>query len=116
MTLILRLLKKEFPRLEEQKSQAREPTINFNELIHSGVLPIGTELIWTRRVQRETHTATVAYNAIKTADGKLHKSPSGAARHVNNGKPVDGWKVWKIKETGVLIDTLRTKNDESLGN
>lgn len=90
--------------------------MTLNELIKSGVLPIGTELIWKRRVQGETHTATVAHNAIRTADGKLHKSPSGAARHLNNGKPVDGWKVWKIKETGLLIDSFRTKDGESSGN
>jgi hypothetical protein len=76
--------------------------MTLNELIRSGVLPIGTELIWKR--------------AIRTSDGKLHKSPSGAARHLNNGKPVDGWKVWRIKESGILIDTLRIKDLESSGN
>lgn len=89
--------------------------MNFSELIKSGVIPIGTELIWKRRIQGETHTATVANNAIRTEDGKLHKTPSGAARHLNNGKPVDGWKVWKIKESGILIDTLRIKKGESSG-
>jgi Restriction Enzyme Adenine Methylase Associated len=89
--------------------------MTFNELVKSGVLTIGTELVWKRRIQGETHTATVAQGAIRTADGKLHKSPSGAARHLNNGKPVDGWKVWKIKESGVSIDSFRLKPGESLG-
>jgi hypothetical protein len=89
--------------------------MNFSELIKSGVIPIGTVLIWKRRVQGETHTATVANIAIRTEDGILHKTPSGAARHLNNGKPVDGWKVWKIKESGILIDTLRIKEGESSG-
>jgi hypothetical protein len=86
--------------------------MTISDLIKSGVLPIGTELIWRRRVQGQTHTATIAHNAIRTADGKLHKSPSGAARHLNNGKPVDGWKVWKIRESGMLIDALRVKPGE----
>jgi len=86
--------------------------MNFSELIKSGVISIGTELVWKRRVQGETHLATVAHNAIRTSDGKLHKTPSGAARHLNKGKPVDGWKVWRIKESGILIDTLRIKNGE----
>jgi hypothetical protein len=90
--------------------------MTLNELIRSGVLPIGTELIWKRRIQGETHTSIVTHGAIRTSDGKLHKSPSGAARHLNNGKPVDGWKVWRIKESGILIDTLRIKDLESSGN
>jgi len=90
--------------------------MTLNELIKSGVLPIGTELIWKRRIQGKIHTATVVRNAIQTSDGKLHKSPSGAARHLNSGKPVDGWKVWKMKDSGLLIDTFRTKDGESSEN
>jgi hypothetical protein len=89
--------------------------MTFNELVKSGAIPVGTELVWKRRIQGETHTATVAQGAIRTADGKVHKSPSGAARHLNNGKPVDGWKVWKIKESGLLIDTFRQKPSEGSG-
>ena len=89
--------------------------MNFNELVKLGSIPNGTELVWKRRVQGETHTATVVFGAIRTADGELHKSPSGAARHLNNGKPVDGWKVWKIKQSGLLIDTFRLKPGEGSG-
>ena len=89
--------------------------MGFNELVKSGAIPIGTELVWKRRIQGETHTAIVLDGTIRTTDGKLHKSPSGAARHLNNGKPVDGWKVWKIRESGILIDTFRMKPTDSFG-
>lgn len=89
--------------------------MNFSELVKSGAIPNGTVLVWQRRVQGKTHTAIVSLNAIRTVDGKLHKSPSGAARHVNNGKPVDGWKVWKIEQSGLLIDTIRLKPREGSG-
>ena len=81
--------------------------MNFRDLVESGKLPVGTELVWKRKLQGDTHTAIVEHESIRTSDGKLHKTPSGAARHLNNGKPVDGWKVWKIKSSGLLIDTLR---------
>jgi hypothetical protein len=84
--------------------------MTFNELVKSGAIPIGTELVWKRKVLGETHTATVAHVAIRTADGKLHKSPSGAARHLNNGKPVDGWLAWKLKSTGDSLASLRSKS------
>lgn len=81
--------------------------MNFRDLVKSGKLPVGTELVWRRKLQGDTHTAIVEHEYIRTSDGKLHKTPSGAARHLNKGKPVDGWKVWKIKSSGLLIDTLR---------
>ena len=84
--------------------------MTFHELVKSGAIAIGTELFWKRRGLGETHTAIVVEGAIRTVDGKLHKSPSGAARYLNNGKPVDGWKVWKIKESGLLIDDFRNKH------
>ena len=81
--------------------------MTFKELVRAGIIPNGTELIWKRRVQGDVHSAKVSNECIQTSDGKLHKTPSGAARHLNNGKPIDGWKVWKIKSTGELIDRCR---------
>ena len=46
---------------------------------------------------------------LKTADGELHKTPSGAAKHLNGSKPVDGWLAWKTKATGVSLAELRSK-------
>jgi len=83
--------------------------MTFKELVRAGIIPNGTELIWKRRVQGDVHTAKVSNDSIQTSDGKLHRTPSGAARHLNNGKPIDGWKVWKIKSTGELIDLFRSK-------
>ena len=62
------------------------------DLIKSGALQVGQELIWNRRVAKEIHLATVNQDgSITTADGVKHKSPSGAAKHLNGNKPVDGW-------------------------
>jgi hypothetical protein len=30
-----------------------------------------------------------------------------AAKHLNGNKPVDGWLVWKIKNTGQSLASLR---------
>ena len=63
--------------------------MTFKELVRAGIIPNGTELIWKRRVQGDVHTAKVSNDSIQTSDGKLHRTPSGAARHLNNGKPID---------------------------
>ena len=78
------------------------------DLIKSGLLQPGQELIWNRRVAKQVHLATVNQDgSITTADGVKHKTPSGAAKHLNGNKPVDGWLAWKIKSTGDSLASLR---------
>jgi len=80
------------------------------DLVKSGSLVAGEELIWNRRVAKETHLATVNQDgSITTADGIKHKTPSGAAKHLNGNKPVDGWLAWKVKSSLVSLAELRAK-------
>lgn len=77
-------------------------------LITKGLLNNGQVLMWKRRVLNSTFTAVVQSDgSLKTEDGKLHKSPSGAAKHLNGGKPVDGWMAWKVKDSGRSLADLR---------
>lgn len=83
---------------------------NIGDLLKSGTIALGEEIVWTRRVQGLTHHAVIVEGAkIKTQDGKLHKTPSGAAKHLNSGKPVDGWLAWKLKKNGVSLSELRNQ-------
>jgi hypothetical protein len=78
------------------------------DLVKQGSLTIGQELIWNRRVAKQIHLATVNQDgSITTADGVKHRTPSGAAKHLNGNKPVDGWLAWKIKSTGASLASLR---------
>ena len=80
------------------------------DLLKSGALTSGQELIWNRRVAKQIHIATInSDGSITTADGKKHKTPSGAAKHLNGGKPVDGWLAWKVKSNSVSLAELRSK-------
>ena len=80
---------------------------SIKDLVIAGKLSEGTELYWKRNREGSVHIAVIENGHIKTADGKLHKSPSGAAKHLNGNKPIDGWKCWRIKATKKLIDELR---------
>lgn len=81
------------------------------DLVKKGSLAAGQELIWNRRVAKQIHVATVNQDgSMTTADGVKHKTPSGAAKHLNGNKPVDGWLAWKIKSTGVSLASLRDAN------
>jgi hypothetical protein len=78
------------------------------DLVKRGSLTAGQELIWNRRVAKQIHLATVNQDgSITTADGVKHRTPSGAAKHLNGNKPVDGWLAWKIKSTGASLASLR---------
>ena len=78
------------------------------DLVKSGALKAGQELIWNRRVAKQIHIATInSDGSITTSDGVKHKTPSGAAKHLNGGKPVDGWLAWKVKDSGESLARLR---------
>ena len=82
---------------------------SIKSLVASGKLENGDKLFWKRKREGSIHRAVIELGMIKTADGKSHKSPSGAARHLNGNKPIDGWKCWRLTTNNLLIDELRTK-------
>lgn len=82
--------------------------MNLNELIALRILKIGEELIWNRKSKGIFHIAYIVEGGkMRTADGILHKTPSGAARHLNNNMPVNGWIVWKLKSSRKSLGSLR---------
>ena len=82
--------------------------MNLNDLVELKILKVGDEIIWSRRSSGTFHIAyIVAGGKVRTADGILHKTPSGAARHLNNNRPVNGWVVWKLKSSRKSLDSFR---------
>lgn len=87
-----------------------EEVVSIKDLIRAGLIQGGETLVWRRKVQGTIHEARLLDDGvIQTDDGKRHKTPSGAARHFNNEKPVDGWIAWRVKSTGELLSSLREK-------
>ena len=81
--------------------------MDLGALITLGKIRVGEELVWPRRGLGVKHAAKVlAGGRIQTADGVVHKSPSGAAKHLNENKPVDGWLAWKLP-SGKPLGSLR---------
>lgn len=79
-------------------------------LVKAGVVTPGEEIFWKRRSLNETFIAVIQSDGtILTEDGKKHKTPSGAAKHLNGNKPVDGWLAWKLKRNGVPLSELRNQ-------
>jgi len=81
--------------------------MSVKELLKLGKLREGEDLHWNRRSLKVHHRARVlAGGVIQTADGVVHKTPSGAAKHLNDNKPVDGWLAWKLPN-GKPLGSLR---------
>ena len=81
---------------------------NLVDLMNAGLINAGEELIWKRRAEKQAHHAVVNLDgSISTSDGIKHWTPSGAARHLNGGRPVDGWLTWKLIRTGKSLSSLR---------
>jgi hypothetical protein len=81
-------------------------------LLAQGLLKPGQEIVYFRRSLDLKHRARVQTDGnIVTEDGKVHKSPSGTAKHFS-GKPIDGWNAWKIAGTKVSLADLRAQITE----
>jgi hypothetical protein len=82
------------------------------DLISKGLLKAGENLVWYRRSLNQTYGARVqADGTIVTEDGKIHKTPSGAAKHFSK-KPIDGWNTWKVASTKASLADLRSQLPE----
>lgn len=80
------------------------------DLIAEGLLKAGDTLFWEQKQRKAFHRAEVtAQGLLKTQDGALHKTPSGAAKHLNGQKPIDGWHAWKTEKNKEKLSELRSR-------
>ena len=81
--------------------------MSLDQLIRLGKISVGEQLTWQRRSLGVKHQAQVISGGkIQTADGAVHRTPSGAAKYLNGNKPVDGWLAWKLSN-GKPLASLR---------
>jgi hypothetical protein len=82
---------------------------SMKQLLTLGSVSAGDKLSWSRRVLNNAHEAVINQDGtISTSDGKQHKTPSGAAKHLNQNKPVDGWLAWRHVKSGKKLTELRS--------
>jgi hypothetical protein len=69
--------------------------VNLKELVANGIIPVGTKICMTKK-GKTINAEILKDGSVQTSDGEIYKSPSGAARAHNEGKPIDGWIAWKL--------------------
>lgn len=81
---------------------------SLKELQKLGLLLEGDILIWKRKSVAHNHEAAIGKNGtIVLSNGKVFSSPSAAAKELNGGVSVNGWKAWRLKSTGKYLAELR---------
>ena len=78
----------------------------LRDLVRDGALPVGTELIHPGR-QHPDQRAVVVGDGIEF-QGKVYDSPSGAARAATGTTAENGWRFWRLRDSGQLLGDLRT--------
>ncbi|SFO04631.1 hypothetical protein [Amycolatopsis rubida] len=75
-------------------------------LVAAGIVQVGDELRYFRRLKGEVHTARVlADGQLQLADGSRHRTPSAAIRAACNGKISEGWRTWRrVKDDRTLLE------------
>ena len=77
------------------------------DLIKSGGLPLGTELVHPARIHAERAVeARIVPGGIDVA-GSVFASPSGAARAVAKTKAENGWTWWRVRSDGRTLAEWR---------
>ena len=94
------------------------PMLSLKDLLEAGLLSEGESLIWNKLSSPTPFEATLlADGRIETKDGKIHTSPSTAAKHVNSGISTNGWRVWKVSSKKKSLSEIReflTKTDKPI--
>jgi len=79
----------------------------LNDLISAGHIHPGEKIEWHRPRLNLLQEAEITQSGlIRTIDGAIHKTPSGAARHYYQ-KPIDGWSAWKLIRNGESLAQIR---------
>lgn len=84
---------------------------SLQDLIRADKIQVGDKLVWSRKNGSGIHVAQVELKGhVKTQDGKIHKSPSSAAKSCNQGISVNGWRVWQVERLGQSLQQIRSEN------
>ena len=84
--------------------------INLKSLIDGGKVRPGETVVMRRRQGSARSAKINADGTLTTDDGKVHRSPSGAAKHLV-GRSIDGWTAWRLPD-GRTLDELREKRTD----
>ncbi len=88
------------PQTESRGKNETEASVA--KLISSGILEVGTILELRRGVHTGQTAQVMEDGSLRLEDGSVHKSPSGAAKHIVK-KSSNGWSDWGVTGTDLRL-------------
>lgn len=80
------------------------------DLLQSGLLEAGDQLVFGRPRHGEKHIAHITSDGrIRLEDGQEFATPSSAAQAAAGGGSIDGWAVWVVTRSDELLDSVRQR-------
>jgi hypothetical protein len=81
---------------------------SLRDLIKTGAIDVGDVLVWEKKQSKTVHTVTVQANGtLKTPSGTIYRTPSNAAKELNGGIAINGWRVWKLQRNSKSLLEIR---------
>ncbi len=95
-------------------TQPATVSVDIAQLLANGWLEVGAKLraLPTALADRE---AAVAQDGRVFVDDVAYDTPTGAAKAINGGAEVNGWKFWGVAGTAKTLDDVRSDYLQSLG-
>jgi hypothetical protein len=81
---------------------------SLRDLLKSGAISVGDVLVWEKKQSKTVHTVTVqADGTLKASSGAIYRTPSNAAKQLNGGIAINGWRVWRLQRNSKSLLEIR---------
>lgn len=69
---------------------------SVRRLLETGHLQVGQELVYKNSSSEKTMKVSIDTNGFLVDKmGNVYKTPTAAAKSINNNKSINGWKAWR---------------------
>ena len=83
----------------------------LRDLLKSGALENGDVLVWVKKQTGTKSVVTVQANGtLLDEKGTTYRTPSSAAKALNGGIAINGWRVWKLQKNSKSLLEVRESN------
>jgi hypothetical protein len=77
------------------------------KLLSGGILEVGSILELRKGINAGKTAQVMEDGSLSLEDGSIHKTPSGASRHIIT-RPSNGWTAWRLSGTDLTLNDLWT--------
>jgi hypothetical protein len=92
---------------QTESRSKNETKASVAKLLSGGILEVGSILELRKGVNAGKTAQVMEDGSLSLEDGSIHKTPSGASRHIIT-RPSNGWTAWRLSGTDLTLNDLWT--------